>query len=111
MWLWMHMLKIKCKCECSAMDQYGKNNWVPLCFLTWTFGMCIRKHCWNLDPTKTYPNFLQLFIYFVLSNPNQKDYIAIDAKCPVFLRFSQQTMVSVLRVPKTLLASCWTLFS
>jgi len=57
-WLRMHMLKIKCKCECISMDQFGKNNWVPLCLLAWTFQMHNNKQCWNLDHEQRYPNFL-----------------------------------------------------
>jgi hypothetical protein len=45
---------------------------------------------------------LQIFIYFVLSNPNKKYCTTIDAKCPMFLQFSQQTLVFVLKVPETL---------
>ncbi len=94
----MHMLKIRC----IAMDQYGKNNWVPFCFLAWTFRMHSRKQCWNLDPKQRYPNSLQFFLYFVLSSPNQKNCTIVDAKCSMFLRFSQQTLVYVSKVLKTL---------
>jgi hypothetical protein len=76
----MHMLKIRC----IAMDQYGKNNWVPFCFLAWTFRMHSRKQCWNLDPKQRYPNSLQFFLYFVLSSPNQKNCTIVDAKCSMF---------------------------
>ncbi len=97
----MHMLKIRCECECNAMDQYSKSNWVPPCFLAWTFWMCNRKQCWSLDHEQRYPNSLQLFIYFVFSNPNQEDYIVIDAKRLVFLWFSQEALVSTSRVLET----------
>jgi hypothetical protein len=100
-WLQMHILKIRCKCECTSMDQYGKSNWIPLCFLAWTFQMHNRKQCWSLDHEQRYPNFLQILIYFAFSNPNQEDYIIGEAKCLVFLWFSQETLVFISKVPET----------
>jgi hypothetical protein len=97
----MHMLKIRCKCECITMDQYGESNWVPLCFFAWTFCMRNRKQCWSLDHKQKYPNSLQILFYFALSSPNQEDYIAIDAKCLMFLWFFQETLVCVSRVFET----------
>jgi hypothetical protein len=47
--------------------------------------------------TQTFWNFL----FIVFSNPNKKNYIVIDAKCLVFLWFSQETLVSISRVLET----------
>jgi len=55
-----------------------------------------------LDPEQRYPNYLQIFLYFAISSFNQEDYIVIDAKCLVFLGFSPQTLVFILRIFETL---------
>jgi hypothetical protein len=68
----MHMLKKKCKCECIIMDQYGESNWVPLCFLTWTFRMCNKKIMLKFGLGTKVPNSLQILLYFALSNPIKK---------------------------------------
>lgn len=99
MWLWMHRIKIRY----TAMDHYGQSNWVTLCFLAWTFWMCSRKQYWSLDLEQKYPNSFRILLYFVLFNPTQEDCIAVDAKCQAFLWISQQTLVSISRVLKTLL--------
>ncbi len=49
--------------------------------------------------TQTLYNFI-FILHF--SNPNKKDYTTIDAKCMVILQFSQQTLVSITRIPRTL---------
>jgi len=46
--------------------------------------------------------FYKFFFYFLLFSPNQENCIEVDAKCLVFLQFSQQTLVFVSKVPKTL---------
>jgi hypothetical protein len=85
-----------------AMDQYGKNNCVPFCFFAWIFQMRSKKQCWSLDPKQKYPNSLQILFHFALSSPNQEDSTIVDVKCLVFLRFSQQILISVSRVLETL---------
>jgi hypothetical protein len=41
------------------------------------------------------------FLNFASSNPNQENFITVDVKCLVFLRFSQWTLISISRVLKT----------
>ncbi len=77
------------------------NNWVPLCFLAWAFWMRSKKQCRSFDHEQRYLNSLQIFIYFVLSSPNQEYCIVEDAKCLVFLQFSQKTLVFISRVLET----------
>ncbi len=64
-----------------------------------------RKQCWSLDLEQRYPNCLQILFYFSLFSPNQENCIEVDAKCLVFLQFSQQTLVFVSKVSKTLYQS------
>jgi len=71
------------------MDQYGKSDWVPLCFLTWTFECTIKNNVDVWISNKDTQTLCKFFFILHISSPNQEDCIALDAKCLVFLRFSQ----------------------
>jgi len=44
---------------------------------------------------------MQILFYFALFSLNKKDCTTVHAKCLVFQRFSQETLVFVSKVPKT----------